>query len=77
MTSQPNAVYITKTCIPVQKSDGIVTCRSVRVTILTGFRSDDWIYWLFGYSRSSLQLIQLVLKSHKVLSLIYIIYSSP
>jgi hypothetical protein len=28
----------------------IVTCREVRVTKITGSRSDDYIYWLFGYN---------------------------
>jgi hypothetical protein len=26
-----------------------VTCRGVGVIKITGFRSDDWIYWQFGY----------------------------
>jgi hypothetical protein len=30
----------------------IVTCRRVRVTIMTGSNSDDWIYWHFGYKFS-------------------------
>jgi hypothetical protein len=29
-----------------------VTCRRVRVMIMTGSRSDDWIYWHFGYNPS-------------------------
>jgi hypothetical protein len=27
----------------------IVTCKWVRVTKIKGSRSDDWIYWHFGY----------------------------
>jgi hypothetical protein len=30
----------------------IFTCKGVRVTKITGSRSDDWIYWHFGYNRS-------------------------
>jgi hypothetical protein len=30
----------------------IVTCRRVRVTIMTGSSSDDWIYWYIGYNFS-------------------------
>jgi hypothetical protein len=30
----------------------IVTCRRVRVAIMAGSRSDDWIYWHFGYKLS-------------------------
>jgi hypothetical protein len=30
----------------------IITCRVVRVTKITGPRSDDWIYWHFGYKLS-------------------------
>jgi hypothetical protein len=30
----------------------IATCRMVRVTIVTGSSSDDWIYWHFGYKFS-------------------------
>jgi hypothetical protein len=29
-----------------------VTCMGVRVTKITGWRSDDWIYWHFGYNLS-------------------------
>jgi hypothetical protein len=31
---------------------GMVTCRRVRVTIMTGSSLDDWIYWHFGYNPS-------------------------
>jgi uncharacterized metal-binding protein len=30
----------------------IVVCTGVHVTKITGSRSDDWIYWHFGYNLS-------------------------
>jgi hypothetical protein len=30
----------------------IVTCVGVCMTKITGSRSDDWIYWQFGYNLS-------------------------
>jgi hypothetical protein len=33
--------------------DNIITCKELPVTKLTGYSSDDWIYWRqFGYSLS-------------------------
>jgi hypothetical protein len=47
----------------------IVTCIGVRVMKITVSRSDDWIYWHFGY--------KLLNTDNTALSLIYAIYSSP
>jgi hypothetical protein len=33
-----------------EKTLNIVMCRMVRVTKITGYSSDDWIYWRFVYS---------------------------
>jgi hypothetical protein len=33
-----------------RKNYNIVTCTGVRVTIMTGSSSDDWIYLQFGYN---------------------------
>jgi hypothetical protein len=38
--------------------DGIVTCRRVCVTQMTGTTSDDWIYWHSGYDLTLLQSVQ-------------------
>jgi hypothetical protein len=32
--------------------NNIVTCRGLRVMIMTGYSSSDWIYWHFGYEFS-------------------------
>jgi hypothetical protein len=39
-------------CNLITEVINIVTCRVVRMTIMTGSSSDDWIYWHFGYKFS-------------------------
>jgi hypothetical protein len=43
---------------------GIVTCRVVRATKMTGSSSDDWIYYHVGYDLSESHLIQRYRCSH-------------
>jgi hypothetical protein len=42
----------TKQCTCRFNGVNIVTCRRVRMTIMTGYRADDWIYWHFSYNLS-------------------------
>jgi hypothetical protein len=47
-----NSEHTVNTTKHQKEKKNIVTCRVVRVTKITGSRSDDWIYWHFGYSLS-------------------------